>query len=96
MESKLDEISKLLKSSSSRKPETEKPVVKTCWDDTERLSHIKAPKPKPQVVIKKSTEENQTIIEDALIQNRIQVAESFKNREDHLIVVCKELIDNYQ
>lgn len=88
MESKLDVITKLLKSPDSVKPEVRKPVVKTCWDDTEKLSQIKAPKPKPQLVIKKSNDENQNRIEETMIQNKIQIAESFKNREGDLVVVC--------
>ena len=39
-------------------------------------------------MIKKSNEENQAIIQETLIQNKVQVAESFKNREGDLVVVC--------
>ena len=89
METKLDEITKLLKTQNQSKGGTQKPVVKTCWDDTERLSQIKAPRQKPQLVIKKSNDENQNRIEETLIQNKVQVAESFKNREGDLVVVCE-------
>ena len=85
METKLDEITKLLKTPNQAKVVTQKAAIKTCWDDTERLSKMKVPKPKPQLVIKKSNEE----IEETLIQNKVQVAESFKNREGDLVVVCE-------
>ena len=60
METKLDEITKLLKSP-QHKSDAPKPVPRTCWDDAEKLSKIKAPKPKPLLVIKKSNNENQNI-----------------------------------
>ena len=89
LETKLDEITKLLKSSDREMSSLPKPAVKTCWDDTEKLSQIKAPKPKPQLVIKKTTEQNQNKIEEALIQNQVQVAESFTNTVGDLVVVCE-------
>lgn len=88
METKLDEITKLLKTPSRAKSDTQKQVTKTCWDDNEKLSQIKAPKPKPHLVIKKSNEENQNRIEETLIQNRVQVEQSYKNREGDLVVIC--------
>ena len=88
LEGKLDEVVKLLKSPSSQISDTPKPVAKTCWDDMDKLSQIKAPKPKPQLVIKKTNQVNQTMIEETLIQNRIPVADSFKNKEGDLVVVC--------
>ena len=88
MEAKLDEVTRLLKSSDRKEPERKKPVTRTCWDDNERLATIKAPKPKPQLVIKKSSDEEQSRIEETLIENRIEINESFKNREGDLVVVC--------
>ena len=89
METKLDEITKLLKSPNQPMHVAQKPVTKTCWDDTEKLSQIKAPKPKPQLIIKKSNEENQNKIKETLIQNKVQVTESFKNKEGDLVVTCE-------
>ena len=87
MEAKLDEVTKLLKSPRDNTSQP-KAVVRTCWDDNERLSTIKAPKPKPQLVIKKTNDVEQSRIQETLIQNKIQVAESFKNRVGDLVVVC--------
>jgi hypothetical protein len=88
MEKKLDDITKLLQTTAQQSPSEGKQKKKTCWDDSEKLSTIKAPKPKPQVVIKKSSEENQNKIEEVLIQKKVQVAQSFKNKEGDLVVVC--------
>ena len=88
LEEKLDVITKLLE---APKPQNETESVskrKTCWDDSEKLSKIKAPKPKPQILIKKSDAESQNKIEEALIENKVQVSESYKTKEGDLLVVC--------
>jgi hypothetical protein len=95
MEAKLENITKILQGGSASASETQsvpkqvKYNKRTCWDDAEKLSTIKAPKSKPQVVIKKSNEENQNKIEEALIQNKVQVHQSFKNKDGDLVVVCE-------
>ena len=95
MEKKLDQITKLLQTPVPQATEESKQNRKTCWDDSVKLSTIKAPKPKPQILIKKTNEENQNKIEDVLIRNKVEVAESFKNRGGDLVVVCnsKEELD---
>ena len=71
VENKLNEITKLLKS--PNQVQLVKPrSVQTCWDDTKKLAKIKAPMPKPQLVIKKSNNENQMKIEETLINNKVQ------------------------
>ena len=70
----------------------EKPV-ENIWHDTERLASVKAKPAESVLVISKGidsvTDKNNTdLVENMVIEGRIPVKKSFKNKNGNLVVVC--------
>ena len=94
LEHKLNEITSLLKKSSSH--EKSKPTSmaamssnNNCWNDTEKLAKIKVPLQKPQLVIKKKCDEDLNRVEEILINNKVQVAKTFKRKSGDMVAVME-------
>ena len=68
--------------------------ISNVWLDKEKLEKVKAPAPKPVLVLKKSNDEekskeNLEIVESAIMTNGISIVESYKNKTGDLMVVCE-------
>ena len=97
MESKLNEITELLKRKETRnsnQQKTSKATISNIWHDKEKLETIKVPRPTSVLVVKKVDDEekraeNQNVIETAIMDNNIPVVESYKNKSGDLFIVCE-------
>ena len=63
------------------------------WNDTAKLASVKAKPAESVLVINKATDSsvdkiNTDLVENMVIENRIPVTKSFKNRNGNLVVVC--------
>lgn len=64
------------------------------WSDKERLANVKAPEPKAVLVINKSADpeknvKNQEEVERIIVNNAISLAETHKNKNGDLVLVCQ-------
>ena len=63
------------------------------WQDTDKLASVKAKPAESVLVINKATDSlvdksNMDLVENMVVENRIPVTKSFKNRKGNLVVVC--------
>ena len=94
MDTKLIEITKLLKSPSQLKAKPGKPVQNSVWNDEEKLATVKAPPQNSVLVIKKSITNEQNVeiqdqVQQIMIQNNIPVTQSFMNKSGDMVMVCE-------
>ena len=94
MDTKLIEITKLLKSPSQLKAKSGKPVQNSVWNDEEKLATVKAPPQNSVLVIKKSITNEQNVeiqdqVRQIMIQNNIPVTQSLMNKSGDMVMVCE-------
>ena len=95
----LTEICSMLKSntgnSSDTQPKSKPRTVKdSIWNDSEKLSRVKAPPPPAALVVPKIPDQrthvaNQTIIEKTIVENQIPLKETYTNKSGDLVIVCE-------
>ena len=96
MEAKLTSILNLLQNEKEDSTDqAEKPSQeKNIWADTARLANVKAPSPTSMLVVRKDEneekrQENQKIVEEAIMANDVSVVESYQNKSGDIMVVCE-------
>ena len=99
IDSRLEEICSMLKSKPAKLPEAPAkprvpPEVKSIWNDTDKLSSVKAPPSAAVLVVPKipdqrAQDENKMIIEKTVVENHISLKETFTNRTGDLVLVCE-------
>ena len=93
MEKKLDEITEILKNTSSNK--SVKPVNQmSVWHNKEKLESIKAPPSQPVLVIKSGNDSNHNEstrdhVEKTIMENKIAVTQLYKKKDGDIVVVCE-------
>ena len=96
MEKKLDDITKLLKNSTYNSEKMLDPIKykpQSIWQNTEKLTAVKAP-PKSVLVVKKrnsseKNEENRVKVQTTMMHHNIPIAQSFNNEAGDLVMVCE-------
>ena len=96
IENQLLEISSMLKGKAKSETAIRKPNLlpeDNIWSDKERLKVLKAPEPKAALVISSidpsKNAEAQDIVEKVVVDNSISLAESRKNNNGDLVLVCQ-------
>ena len=99
MESKLNEITKLLKAIPNQKrSESSKPIAESIWQNKERLATVRAPPQNSVLVVRSSptTQQNNEIqdkVQQTMVQNNILVTQSFTNKAGDTVIVCETVDD---
>ena len=94
IDTQLAEIKELLnEKSNAAKQEVSHVTHDSIWFDKERLAKVKAPEPKAVLVINKcensqENSENLEIVEKAVMENEIQLSETYENNAGDLVLVC--------
>lgn len=99
IDSKLNEICSMLKSTSIKSPEGKQqprvsPEKRSIWNDTEKLSTVKAPPSSavlvvPKIADQRAQEANKMVIEKTVVDHQIPLKETFTNRTGDLVLVCE-------